>query len=182
MTPPETAVAVPPELLTYERLREQIKAKDNGKFALIQGEELVGIFATPAEVCAVANRCCAGGRFLVKRIGAREPYRFLGEGPLAPEVLKPVTPRWVEPQAVDASFARELATYERHRADLERHHPNRVALVYGDQLIGTYATPEEADARGAERFGAEKFLIKEIGDPAYFCPLAVLPAPLASTD
>ncbi len=64
-------------------------------------------------------------------------------------------------------FAQELATYERHRAELERDHMGKVALIRGDELVGVFKDVSAAAAEGARRFGLEKFMTYEIGDPVY---------------
>jgi hypothetical protein len=75
----------------------------------------------------------------------------------------------VEPAAGDLDprvyFARELAAYERHRAVLEREHRGKFVLIRGDELIGVFERSAEASAEGVRRFGLDKFMVHEIGDP-----------------
>lgn len=68
-------------------------------------------------------------------------------------------------------FARELATYERHRAALERDHMGKAALIRGDELIGVFKDFDAAVDEGFRRFGLEKFMAYEIGDPVYEMPV-----------
>jgi hypothetical protein len=71
------------------------------------------------------------------------------------------------PTIADDYFAEELATYERHRADLERDHMGKVALLRGRELVGVHSTLEAADRDGVARFGLQKFMLYEIGDPVH---------------
>ena len=64
-------------------------------------------------------------------------------------------------------FTREWATYERHRGALERHSWGQFALIYGDQLVGVFKDWSEASDQGCRRFGLERYLIQEIGDPVW---------------
>ena len=64
-------------------------------------------------------------------------------------------------------FAQELATYERYRAELERDHMGKAALIRGDELIGVFKDFDAAVSEGFRRFGLEKFMAYEIGDPVY---------------
>ncbi|MCI0458700.1 MAG: hypothetical protein L0Z62_17215 [Gemmataceae bacterium] len=75
--------------------------------------------------------------------------------------------------AVD--FRRERAVYEQHRAELERAHQGKVALIQGDQLVGVFKDIIEACEQGYQRFGAAPFLLQEIGDPVHVMPLAIVP-------
>jgi len=81
----------------------------------------------------------------------------------------------MNPNVRGADFTRESATYERHRELLEGAHPNRVALLHGDDLAGVYDSLEEAMTEGCRRFGLNQFMVKEIGDPVHFMPYAVFP-------
>jgi hypothetical protein len=78
-------------------------------------------------------------------------------------------------QFLEPDFSREMAAYERYRAQLERDHPDKIALIHGDDLVGVFDTLLEAMAEGRRRFGLEQSMVKEIGDPEHFMPLAVFP-------
>ena len=60
------------------------------------------------------------------------------------------------------ALERELAYYEKRKADLLETHKNQFALMKGEELIGVYPTFEEAFRVGAVKFGAEEFLIQQI--------------------
>ena len=76
---------------------------------------------------------------------------------------------------VAVDFRRERAVYEQHRAELERDHLGKVALIQGDHLVGVFKDLMEACEQGYQRFGADPFLLQEIGDPVHVMPLAILP-------
>lgn len=81
----------------------------------------------------------------------------------------------MEVDEAQPDFSREDAVYERHRAALERDHMGKVALVHEEELIGVFETLVEACEEGHRRFGLDRFMIREIGDPVHFIPLGVLP-------
>src|SRR5438128_428582 len=68
--------------------------------------------------------------------------------------------------------AREMAAYERHRAELERKYPGRIALLHGDELLGVFKTWEKAVKMAWYRFGEpEPCYWQEIGKPVPMRPL-----------
>jgi hypothetical protein len=104
---------------------------------------------------------------MLKQVGAPEEYLYLGEGPVTADALKPKEeppPGKINPEIY---WAREWATYERHREELERRSMGQFALIYGTELVGVFDKWEEASDEGCRRFGLEKCLIQEIGDPVY---------------
>jgi hypothetical protein len=165
---PETAVRYARELAAYERHRAELERKHRGKIALLLGDELIGTFSTREKVIAAA----------VERYGRPERgllWQLVG----APVQLTPLwgLPEDEEPpperEPAEVYFAQENATYERHRADLERNHMGEFALVRGDTLVGVFKDEDVAHAEGRRRF--EKFMIREIGDPVIWFPLGLLP-------
>ncbi|HEX5272794.1 MAG TPA: hypothetical protein VFW33_19990, partial [Gemmataceae bacterium] len=147
--------------------RAELERKHRGKIALILGDELIGSFRTREKAI----------RAIIDRYGRPEPCLWQVVG--APVELMPVwglperdTPL-PEREPAEVYFAQENATYERHRADLERNHMGEFALVHGDTLVGVYRDEDVAHAEGRRRF--EKFMIREIGDPVIWFPLNTLP-------
>ena len=67
---------------------------------------------------------------------------------------------------------RELRFYEEHRHELLAVNPGRFALIKGGELIGAFATLQEAYTRGIERFGNVPILVRQIlpSDPAHKIP------------
>jgi hypothetical protein len=66
---------------------------------------------------------------------------------------------------------RELAFYERHKAEWLPQYENQFVVVAGDKVAGFYKDYESAWDAGASEFGPEaNFLIKQVclHDPVYF--------------
>lgn len=56
----------------------------------------------------------------------------------------------------------ETAFFERMRTEWLRDHGGEWALVRGRELIGFYASLEEAYIHGRDRFGTDPFLVKKV--------------------
>jgi hypothetical protein len=63
------------ELQTYERLKPTLLA-EAGKFAVISGEELLGVYSTYDDALKIGYEKCKLIPFLVKKIQAVEPVNF----------------------------------------------------------------------------------------------------------
>jgi hypothetical protein len=61
-------------------------------------------------------------------------------------------------------FTREEAAYEKERERLLREHRGKIALVHEDEVVGVFATADEALLEGYRRFGLVKMVLKEIRD------------------
>lgn len=57
---------------------------------------------------------------------------------------------------------KELEYFEKQRAELLKHHLGQFALVYEDELIGTFTKDLDAYAAGLQKVGNKPFLIKQI--------------------
>lgn len=66
---------------------------------------------------------------------------------------------------VSAMLETERQYFERIKPDLLRQCPDKIAVIKGEELIGTFLTMEEALAAGASRFGLENFLVRRINAP-----------------
>jgi hypothetical protein len=66
----------------------------------------------------------------------------------------------------------ELRFYEEHRLELLANDPGRFALIKCAELIGAFATLDEAYAHGIESFGNVPMLIRQIlpADPPHKIP------------
>ena len=66
----------------------------------------------------------------------------------------------------------ELKFYEENKPDLVARHAGRFALVKGGELIGVFATMQEAYSSSIEKFGNVPVLIRQIlpADPAHGIP------------
>ena len=58
------------EIARYEVLQADLEREHLGKWALISGEELVGVFETFEDAGAVAARRYGRGPYLIRKIGA----------------------------------------------------------------------------------------------------------------
>jgi hypothetical protein len=57
---------------------------------------------------------------------------------------------------------KELAAYEKMKADLLKTHNGKFVLIHGEELCGAFDTAENAYGEGVKRFGQEPFLIKKV--------------------
>jgi hypothetical protein len=156
------------ERAAYERHRAELERRHPGKIALLCGDELVGVFPTLDAAASRAFERFGPRPCLTQRVG--DALRLVPLWGLPEE--EPAPPPG-EPPATH--FAEELATYQRHRAALERDHGGEYAVIRGGELVGVFGDESQALSEGRRRFGPEKFLLMEIGDPVHFFPLATLP-------
>lgn len=56
----------------------------------------------------------------------------------------------------------ELNVFQRQLPELLKHSLGQFALIYKDELLGTFTTQTEAYTAGLQRVGNEPFLIKQI--------------------
>lgn len=71
-------------------------------------------------------------------------------------------------------YAEELATFERHKADLLAAHRGKFALIVGKDLLGVYDTWDDAADDAYRRLGYVRILVKPIvekEEPVYL-PIA----------
>jgi len=64
------------------------------------------------------------------------------------------------------ALERELAYFEAHKSELLSTYQGQFALIYGDELLGTYTRFEEAFEAGVARLGNESFLVQPIVENA----------------
>jgi hypothetical protein len=76
-------VALEKELETFEKLKAQLLSDQDGKFAVISGECLLGVYSTYDDALKIGYEKCQLKPFLVKRIVAVEPVNLFSR-PLAP--------------------------------------------------------------------------------------------------
>jgi len=72
-----------------------------------------------------------------------------------------------------SSLERELIAFRRSRPDLLKDPANRglFALVHDDEVAGLYTSFDAGLAAGYDRFGLERFMVKEVVEhetPKYF--------------
>ena len=69
-------MALEKELETYERLKEQLLLESDGKYAVISGDALLGVYSTYDDALKIGYEKCSLNPFLVKKITAIEPINF----------------------------------------------------------------------------------------------------------
>lgn len=71
-----------------------------------------------------------------------------------------------------SKLTRELEHYEEIKGALLKKQLGRFVLIKGSELVGTYASAEDAYVHGLERFKLEPFLVKQItkSEPTEFVP------------
>ena len=57
---------------------------------------------------------------------------------------------------------KELALYEKMKADLLKAYNNKFVLIHGEEFCGAFDTAENAYSEGVKRFGREPFLVKKV--------------------
>jgi hypothetical protein len=67
----------------------------------------------------------------------------------------------------------EIAAYEKMRDDLEAHSMGKWVLVRDGQLVGTFATFDDAATVAVGKFGRGPFLIRQVGAPPVVLPASV---------
>jgi len=69
----------------------------------------------------------------------------------------------VRTKETEAEFKKNIAGYEKIRAEMESKHMGRVALLSGGKLVAVYNDSGDAYAIGCEKFGLGSFFTKKIG-------------------
>ena len=72
------------------------------------------------------------------------------------------------------SLTREIEAFEAMREELWTNHFEKWVLVYGDDLIGTYETFQDAAMDAAKRFGRGPYLIRQVTSVPERLPSAAL--------
>jgi UDP-2,3-diacylglucosamine pyrophosphatase LpxH len=57
---------------------------------------------------------------------------------------------------------KELAVYEKMKADLLKTYEGKFVVIHGDEFCGAFDTAENAYGEGVKRFGQEPFLMKKV--------------------
>jgi len=76
----------------------------------------------------------------------------------------------------------ELRYFESRRAELLTQHKGQIALVKGEELIGTYSTTREAFTQGVRLFGNQPFLLKAIEERDQIASIPALAVGAISAD
>jgi hypothetical protein len=62
----------------------------------------------------------------------------------------------------EMALEKELALYEKMKADLLKNHEGKFVLIRGDEFLGAFDSAENAYGEGVKRFGRESFLVKKV--------------------
>ena len=73
-----------------------------------------------------------------------------------------------------AVLEEEIARYNSIRTDLEKEHQGEWVVIHEDELLGTYASLDDAVSAAVSRFGSGPYLIRQIGAPPVSLPASVL--------
>ena len=71
----------------------------------------------------------------------------------------------LRPNDPPLDLTRENAAFARERERLLREHRGKIALIHGDEVVGVFASPDEALLEGYRRFGLVRMVLMEIGGP-----------------
>jgi hypothetical protein len=72
----------------------------------------------------------------------------------------------------------DIAVYETMRSELETSRLGKWALIYKQELIGTFDTFEVAADLAVQKFGRGPYLIRQIGAPPVTLPASVMYHPV----
>ena len=71
------------------------------------------------------------------------------------------------------ALAREIATFDRRRAQLEREHAGKWVLIHGEDVVDVYDTFQTAAEAGLRLYGNGPFLIRQVGQDKIELPASV---------
>ena len=73
-----------------------------------------------------------------------------------------------------ADVDKEIAAYEKMRAELESKHTGKWVLIRDEALIDLYESFEAAAEDAVKRFGRGPYLIRQVGAPPLTLPASVM--------
>ncbi len=59
---------------------------------------------------------------------------------------------------------KELALYEKMKAELLKNYEGKFALIHEDEFLGAFDSTENAYTEGVRRFGVQPFLVRKIAE------------------
>ena len=68
---------------------------------------------------------------------------------------------------------REIAAFEKARADLEKHHNRKFVVFHDGEFVGAWDTLNAAAGEAVRRFGKGPYLIRQVGAPPVALPASV---------
>lgn len=69
---------------------------------------------------------------------------------------------------------REIAAYDKLRADLENQHMGDWIIVFDEKLIGVFSSFDDAAKEAVQKFGRGPYLIRQVGAPPITMPASVV--------
>ena len=75
---------------------------------------------------------------------------------------------------------REIAAFNRARAELEHHHTHKFVVFHDAKFQGAFDTLNHAAAHAREHFGAGPYLIRQVGMDFGPLPTSILYHPVAA--
>jgi hypothetical protein len=164
LPPPGPDSQLPVEWNTYRREVGRLLAEGHeGRFVLIKGEEILGLWDTRVEASAEGDRRFLMQGFLVQQVRTWEPLliprvRYMEAPPeqrLHYTQLPPPPPN--DPGATEwNTFRREVGRL------LAEGHEGRFALIKGEQIVGIWDSRREALDEGYRRFLMQGFRVQQI--------------------
>jgi hypothetical protein len=67
--------------------------------------------------------------------------------------------------AMSEKIKQEIAAFEKMRDELSAHHNGKHVVIKDGQLVGSFDTFDAAAREAVQRFGADPFLIRQVGSP-----------------
>jgi hypothetical protein len=151
---------------TYRReVGRLIEAGHEGKWVLIKGEELVGLFDTEEQALDVRAERFFRQLVLVRQILAREPVlryfpRYNWTKPDSPHSIHYTQ---LPPAPPGSLFYTEREFYRREVGRLiAQGHEGKWVLIKGEELVGLFDTEEQALEVRAERFFRQPVLVQQV--------------------
>ena len=66
----------------------------------------------------------------------------------------------------NAALARNIASFEAMRDELEKQHLGKFVVFHEGQFVGSFDTLDNAAREAVSKFGHGPYLIRRVGDPA----------------
>jgi hypothetical protein len=160
---PDSPLAVEWEFYRRE-VGRLIEEGHEGKWVLIKGEEVIGIFDSKEQALAVGSERFLLQPKLVHQVLSREPllvyfprYNWKTDSPHAIHYTQ------LAPAAPDSPLATEWEFYRREVGRLiEEGHEGKWVLIKGEEIIGIFDSKEQALAVGSERFLLQSKLVHQV--------------------
>jgi hypothetical protein len=165
LAPAEPGSALAAEWETYRREVGRLIAEGHeGKWVLIKGDEVVGLFASAEQAHDAGSQRFLLQPKLIHRLLSREPvlryfprYNWKYDPPHAIHYTE------LAPAPAGSLFYTEWELYRREVPRLiAEGHEGRWVLIKGEQVVGLFDTQEHAHDARAERFFGQPVLVQQV--------------------